>query len=133
MITDVIREAKSEHEIYFLLTAYMEAIQFSDKLSFVPAAGEHLPVDSMHGVRTRFEQFIVELDRASKALNHDACLVIKEAMLIFNTALNRLETLASRENLPLPEKRRRELPKIPAAKLHWPHLVTAQSEVRPDC
>ena len=100
MITDVIREAKSEHEIYFLLTAYLEAIHFSDKLQPQAELADILPIASIEKVRDRFERFIYELDRASKELNHEACLVLKEGMLIFNTALNRLEALASRQNLP---------------------------------
>ena len=47
MITDVIREAKSEHEIYFLLTAYLEAIHFSDKLKPQPELAGH-PADRQH-------------------------------------------------------------------------------------
>ncbi len=58
MITDVIREAKSEHEIYFLLTAYLEAIHFSDKLQPQPDLADILPIASIEKVRDRFEHFI---------------------------------------------------------------------------
>lgn len=109
MITDVIREAESEHEIYFLLTAYMEAIHFGDKLNLQSDLADILPIASMEKVRKQFKQFIVELDMASKALNHDACLVLKEAMLIFNIALNRLESLPGRKSLSLPEHRHPEI------------------------
>lgn len=132
MITDVIREAKSEHEIYFLLTAYLEAIYFSDKLNLQSDLADILPIASMEKVRERFVQFIVELDRASKGLNHNACLVIKEAMLIFNTALNRLELLADRKNLSLQEHRQRDR-QTPPGILHKPYIPEIHGEIRVDC
>jgi len=132
MITDVIREAESEHEIYFLLTAYLEAIYFSDKLNLHPDLADILPIASMEKVRERFVQFIVELDRASKELNHNACLVIKEAILIFNTALNRLELLADRKNLSLQEHRQRDR-QIPPGILHKPCIPEIHGEIRVDC
>jgi hypothetical protein len=130
MITDVIREAKSEHEIYFLLTAYLEAIHFSDKLQPQPELADVLPIASIEKVRNRFEHFIYELDRASKELNHEACLVLKEGMLIFNTALNRLEALASRQHLP--EHRRRER-QVPPGPLRKPYIPELHGEIRVDC
>jgi hypothetical protein len=130
MIADVIREAKSEHEIYFLLTAYLEAIHFSDKSNLQPDLADILPITSMEQVRKRFEQSVVELDSASKALDHDACLVLKEGMLIFNTALNRLETLAGRQKLP--EHRRRER-QVPAGILHGTYIPELHGEIRVDC
>jgi hypothetical protein len=130
MITDVIREAKSEHEIYFLLTAYLEAIHFSDKLQPQSDLADILPIASIAKVRERFEHFIVELDRASKELNHEACLVLKEGMLIFNTALNRLEALASRQNLP--EHRRRER-QAPLGVLRGTYIPELHGEIRVDC
>ena len=132
MITDVIREAESEHEIYFLLTAYLEAIHFSDKLKLQSDLADILPMASMDKVRKRFEEFIVELDRASKELNHDACLVLKEAMLIFNIALNRLELLANRQSLPSAEHRRRDR-QIPAGVLHGAYIPELHGEIRVDC
>jgi hypothetical protein len=130
MITDVIREAKSEHEIYFLLTAYLEAIHFSDKLQPQPELADILPIASIEKVRDRFEHFIVELDRASKELNHEACLVLKEGMLIFNTALRRLEWLANRQNLP--EGRRRER-QAPLGVLRGAYIPELHGEIRVDC
>lgn len=122
MITDIIYEAESEHEIYFLLTAYLEAIRFSDKLNLLSDPIEMFPINSMDNVRRRFKEFIVELDRASKGLNHNACLVIKEAMLIFNIALNRLESLAGRTSLSPPEHRQRGRLQVSPDILHKPHL-----------
>ncbi len=132
MITDVIREAKSEHEIYFLLTAYLEAVYFSDKLNPQSELADILPIASIEKVRSRFEHFIFELDRASKELNHEACLVLKEGMLIFNIALNRLETLASRKDLPSAEHRRRGRQILPGP-LRQPYIPELHGEIRVDC
>lgn len=132
MITDVIREAKSEHEIYFLLTAYLEAIHFSDKLQPQPDLADILPIASIEKVRNRFEHFIYELDRASKELNHEACLVLKEGMLIFNIALNRLELLANRKSFSSTEQRRRER-LGPRGVLRGAYIPELHGEIRVDC
>lgn len=132
MFIDIIRQAESEHEIYFLLTAYLEAVQFSDKLKLLPDSMERLPLASIDSVRERFRKLIVELDKASKELNDNACAVIKEAMCIFNAALNRLESLAGRQNSALlTERRKYGLRQRPLAGLRKP-APGIQDEIRTD-
>lgn len=104
MITDVIRDAESEHQIYFLLTAYLEAVRYSDKLNLLPDTVTRLPIASMADVKARFEHLFIVLDCESKGLNDRVCMVLKEALHIFSTAINRLESLARTKN-PLPERR----------------------------
>lgn len=92
MYSDVVREAKSEQEIYFLLNSYVEAVRFGDQLNIVPPSVKTLPLRGESQVRAQYQQ-LVELDKASRNTNDNACLVIKEALPIFSAALERLESL----------------------------------------
>lgn len=100
MIVTVIRDAETEQEVYFFLTAYVETLQYGDQLNLLPESMKALPLGGLENVQDRFQQFMVELDRASKRLDHKACGVIKEALHTFGTALTRLEALNSRQNPP---------------------------------
>ena len=94
MIDDFIRRAHNEHEIYFLLTAYLEAVQFGDKKNFVSEATIALPLTTLADLDERFTQLFIDLDNASKALDDRACLSIKEALHVFGSAVHRLHYLA---------------------------------------
>src|SRR5258706_16025479 len=93
MIADVIRSAATEHEIYFLLTAYVEAVRFFDKLNDVPEHMASLPLAGVDDVKSRFNKIFAGLDAASKRLDHKACETIREALHIFGAALHRLPGL----------------------------------------
>ena len=80
MIADDIRKADTEAMIYFLLTAYIDSARSSGKLASVPDHITRLPVRGVADVRTRFESLLVELDVASKQLNDQACVGIREAL-----------------------------------------------------
>jgi hypothetical protein len=101
MIADVIRKAETEHEIFFLLTAYSEAVRFCDKLNCLPDDITRLPLGGAADVKTRFEQLILELDSASRRLDDRSCLVIREAVHILGTALSRVELLDAPRYQPL--------------------------------
>jgi len=90
-ISHIIREANSEHEIYFLLTAYIDAVQFADKLNCLSEHLTRLPLTGLEDVRGRSAKLVGELDAASKRLDDKVCTVIKEALEIFGAALTRLE------------------------------------------
>jgi hypothetical protein len=89
MITDVIREAETEHEIYFLLTAYVEAVRYLDKFNFLPRYMRDLPFAGMDSVKVRVEGLRAGLGE-SDILNRP---LLKEAMDIFAAALDRLGSL----------------------------------------
>lgn len=93
MIADDIRKADTEAMIYFLLTAYIDSARSSGKLASVPDHITRLPVRGVADVRTRFESLLVELDVASKQLNDQACVGIREALHIFGAALNGIRLL----------------------------------------
>jgi len=88
-ITDVIRDADSEYVVFFLLTAYIEALRFGNSL---PARLTSLPVTGIDDVGTRYQGLVVELDSARK-LHDEARVLIKQALHVFGTALHRLALL----------------------------------------
>ena len=90
MIDHIIRNAESESAIYFLLVAYIETTQFGEKL---PEYLTNLPITGLKDVETRSQQLVMELDNASKQLSDKSCVVIEEALHIFDAALFRLKFL----------------------------------------
>jgi CheY-like chemotaxis protein len=93
VFTDIVRTADSEHEIYFLLTSYIEAVRFNNRASGVPPDVTRLPLHGMDDVKARFEKLLIELDVASKGLDDGRCALIREALHILGTAWKRLESL----------------------------------------
>ena len=90
MFTDVIRTADSEHEIYFLLTSYIEVVRDSRPPHPMPEHITRLPLNGVTDLRQRFEQLVPELDAASRRLDDKAVALIKQARHAFGTALDRL-------------------------------------------
>ena len=91
-IHDVIREANSEHEVYFLLTAYVEAVRYGDLLSCLPQQARELPLKGMDDVRVRVDELRAELGGAP-ATGEKSRVIVKETAEIFGEALNRLQWL----------------------------------------
>jgi hypothetical protein len=118
MITNIIREANTEPEVYFLLTAYIDAIQFGDKLNCLSEHLTSLPLTGLDDVRQRSVKLVTELDAASKRLDNSVCAVIKEALEVFGTALTRLE-LFQRVS-----QSQRSAPQTTA----WPDMVASDME-----
>jgi hypothetical protein len=93
MIADVIRHANSEREIYSLLIAYIEAMQFGDKTTFISSSTTMLPLAGKEDLQMRFNQLFLDLDSASKSLDDQACMAMKEALHVFGNALQQLRQL----------------------------------------
>jgi len=109
MIDDHVRRARNESEIFFLLTSYMEALQFGDKKHFISASTIALPLRTTADLQERSTQLFIDLDNASKALDDQACLAMKEALQVFGSALHRLHYLQAtdRANNYVPTTNRR--------------------------
>jgi hypothetical protein len=91
MFADIIRNASTEHEVYFLLTSYIESVRSGDKLNCgVSERITGLPLNGSADVKERFKLLLLELDAASKRLDDNACEVIREGMHILSSALIRL-------------------------------------------
>jgi len=94
MFTDAIRAAEDEHEIYSLVTEYVEGVRFSNPLSILPPSVIELPLNGAADVKLRVAMLVIELDTASRQLDDRACGTIKEALHIFAAAATRLDLLA---------------------------------------
>jgi hypothetical protein len=93
-INDVIREAKSEHEVYFLLTAYVEAVRYVDRMSLLPPSVRELPLSGMDDVKARFDGLKAELGQVSSGQPDIRSLaIVKESADILGDALARLQWL----------------------------------------
>ena len=91
MIIDrVIRDAESDSAIYFLLTAYIETTQFGGRL---PEYLTNLPITGLKDVETRSRHLMMELGKISDPLHDKSCVVIEEALHIFDDAVCRLKVL----------------------------------------
>jgi hypothetical protein len=91
-INDVIREAKSEHEVYFLLTAYVEAVRYVDRMSLLPASVRDLPLNGVDDVKARFDGLRAELGQSSNG-DIRSLAIVKESADILGDALARLQWL----------------------------------------
>jgi hypothetical protein len=87
MINDAIRNASSEHTVYFLLTAYIDALQFSTKL---PQYVTALPVSGLQDLEWRFEKLFAELEAEIGQPESQKFRVLLEAVNIFEAAVTRL-------------------------------------------
>jgi hypothetical protein len=90
-LNDVIREATSEHEVFFLLTSYVEAVRHGDLLSVLPGPVRELPLNGLDDVRTRVDGLRAEL--GSSPRNRQTRVIVEESTEIFCEALNRLQCL----------------------------------------
>ena len=85
---DLIRNADSEVNIYALLTSYIDALGHSDKGMLVAQSLLALPIYGAADLQARYSLLLAELDLASRRLDHQVCIVYKEALAILATALH---------------------------------------------
>lgn len=101
-IIDVIREADNEHEIYFLLTSYVEAVRYCDPLHLLPGDVRVLPFNGVEDVSMRAERLRAILE-SSAALDDRIRPLLAEALGIFAVAWHQLETLREKHQSALLE------------------------------
>ena len=94
VITDVIAEAGSEHEIYFLLTAYLESVRYGDKFGLLPERITRLPLSGLADVKQRLDALRSEHDQPQIEPNARTRVFISEALDVVGTARDRLAFLA---------------------------------------
>jgi hypothetical protein len=94
-ITDALKQARTNHVVYFLLTAYVESLGWYDPpRSRLPARVMRLPVRGVADVIKRLNA----LRRVLRRHVHDAPTirsVLEEAVEIFGMASHRLKLLRS--------------------------------------
>lgn len=103
MIIDAISEASTEHEIYFLLTCYVEAVRYCDKLGNLPEPMRVLPLRGTDDLSARVEALMFRFEEPSGMPDGRNFRIIREAVDIFGAALDRLYSLDGEVRQPLAE------------------------------
>jgi len=91
--SDAIQEVTSEHEIFFLLTAYVEALSYCDKLRLLPWQMRNLPLAGADDVKARIYGLQLRISGMVADADHGARLIIEEMIDVFRTGLRRLASL----------------------------------------
>jgi hypothetical protein len=92
-IHQAIREARTEQEIYLLLTAYVKATRLGDEMNRLSQHMTSLPLAGADDVRGRIQGLFVGLGTASRRLDDVSRTAIKEALYVFCEASMRLDGL----------------------------------------
>ena len=92
-IHQAVREARTDQEIYLLLTAYVRATRIGDEMSRLSEQMTSLPLAGPDDVRGRIQSLFVGLGMASRRLDDRSRTTIKEALYVFCEASMRLNGL----------------------------------------
>lgn len=96
-LIDVMRRLNTEHEIRFLLTAYVETLQFYDTAKQLPPGVATLPLKGVDDIEVRFNVLLdADLCGHAQSLRYRCDkqgAIAKEATEIFGAAVTRLQTL----------------------------------------
>lgn len=95
---NVILDAGNEHEIYFLLTSYVEAMRYCRQPDCMLDCVARLPLAGLDDVRVRFSQLVVSLADMARPLDPRTRAALTEAACIFGAALHRLSALKMEES-----------------------------------
>ena len=102
IIRDAIERAGNEHEIFFLLAAYVEAVRCGDQLNLLPWQMRDLPLAGTDDIKMRLHSLQLSLQRiASDVGNKDHCL-IEEAITVYQAVLRRAAQIHSEDGPPRP-------------------------------
>jgi hypothetical protein len=109
MLHDAIRNANTQHTVYFLLTAYLDTLQFSRKL---PEHLTVLPIADLNDLESRFEKLVAEFELELRLPDSHKFLVLMEAVTIFDLAVVRVCQLLAEQadpsaaGAPAPDRQR---------------------------
>ena len=94
LMIDVMRRLSTEHEISFLLTAYIETLQFYDAEKRLPPGVGALPLKGVEDIEARFTELLgAELCGLARSHCDTQGAIAREATEIFGAAYARLQTL----------------------------------------
>ena len=96
-LTDAIRDASTGHEIYFLLTSYVEAARYGDQLGRLPGEMRDHSITGMDDLSARIGKLKTVFGASPEELAEKDRVVVKEALDVFCCALTRLRYLAEAE------------------------------------
>lgn len=92
-ISDAVKQAKTEHVVYFLLMAYVEALGYTGRSS-VPAHVKRLPIVTRTDVNERLDVLREALDSPRRS-RPDARRLIEEAADLFSAASEQLKNIVN--------------------------------------
>ncbi|HXV12552.1 MAG TPA: hypothetical protein VD839_17255 [Burkholderiales bacterium] len=94
LIHEAIREANTRHEVFFLLTAYVEAVGYCDKGSLLPWQVRELPLAGIEDVKARIYGLHLRVRGMTPGYDDEiARRTINDALELYTTALRRLASL----------------------------------------
>ncbi len=94
LLIDVMRRLNSEHEIRFLLTAYIETLQFYDATMRLPPGVAALPLKDEEDIEARFYELMgAGLCGLARSQCDTQGAIAREATEIFGAACMRLHAL----------------------------------------
>lgn len=97
-ITAAIREAHTQHEVFFLLTAYIEAIDYGDGAKQLPWQVRELPLAGVDDVKGRIYSLHLRARLAGPDSDDKAtAYVVDEVLEVYTTALRQLAALEQAE------------------------------------
>ena len=100
-ISDVIRRLNTEYEIRFLLSAYIETLQFYDSAKRLPPGVGKLPLRGVEDIEARFTELLgAELCGLARSHCDTQGAIAREATEIFGAAFTRLQVLRMSETVP---------------------------------
>ncbi len=102
LITDVMRRLNTEHEVAFLLTAYIETLQFSDAAKRLPPGVAALPLNGADDIEARFSELLgAELCGLARSHCDAQGAIAREATEIFGAAFTRSQALRMSAQAPV--------------------------------
>jgi hypothetical protein len=94
LINEVMHRLNTEHEVNFLLTAYIETLQFYDAGKRLPPGVASLPLKGIDDIESRFTDLLgAELCGLARAHSDTQGAIAREATEIFGAAFTRLQAL----------------------------------------
>jgi CelD/BcsL family acetyltransferase involved in cellulose biosynthesis len=98
MLIDVLRHLNTEHQVSFLLAAYLESVQSRQLGAQLPPGVAALPLDDARDIESRFAELIgAGLCDLARAHCDTRTAIAREATEIFGAAVTRLHALRDGE------------------------------------
>jgi hypothetical protein len=98
LVVDVMRRLNSEHEIRFLLSAYLETLQFYGPEKYLPPGVALLPLKDADDIEARFNNLLgEELNDLARTSCGTRGAIAREVTEIFGAACARMQVLRDKE------------------------------------
>ena len=94
MLHDLILDATSKYEIYFLVTAYLESVRYGDKLGMLPKELTCPPCSGIDDIWERLEALNGELNSSPQVQSQEPRrAILREAVALLGMSVRRLRQL----------------------------------------